>query len=100
MPWCDNCVPSRELPIKMDVLGFNGQMAAVRHGVASIDHQVQYHLLDLSRVSFNLAQRRFEFYPQIEVFANDARQHPTHAANDGVKVEHFWLEHLLATKGQ
>ena len=39
------------------VLGLDEELAAVRHRVAGVDGEVEQHLLDLTRIGFDLTER-------------------------------------------
>ena len=56
--------------VERDVGGLDGQLSAVRHGVAGIDRQVHDDLLDLSGIGFDRADVRARNHDQIDVFAD------------------------------
>ncbi len=77
----------------------DGDLAAVRHGVARIDQQVDDDLFDLSRISpdeSRAARRGFQF----DVFPNEALQHALQIGHEGADIEYLRLQRLLAAVGQ
>src|SRR5579862_9489630 len=64
---------------------FDGDCAARRHGVPSIEGKIEKNLLDLSRVHFDQTQVRIETEIQLDVFADQASQKVAHAFSDLVQ---------------
>ena len=86
--------------IQLDIGGFNGQVSALRHGVAGVDGQVHDDLFDLSRVGLHLRQRGLQGGPQLHVFADQALQHFLDIGDHGIQVQHLGRQHLLPAEGQ
>src|SRR5450759_2627326 len=86
--------------IQLHVGRFNHYLAALRHGIASVHHQVDEDLLDLCRVHFDRLQVRFQHRNQVDVLGDDAAQELVCLPHHGIDVQNFWLEHLPPAEGQ
>ena len=93
-------VIARIVLIERDVLSFDCQFAAVRHGVAGVYSQVHDDLLDLPRIRFHRAQITARNHDQINVLANDSLQHFQTFTDDQVEIDHLGSEHLLTAESQ
>ena len=85
-----------------DVCGLDRQPAAVGHGIACIDREVEDRVLEL--VPGRPARgpgRAPSAVSMLDVFA-DASRRSSFASSAGqpIDVEHLWLEQLLASEGQ
>ena len=69
--------------------------AAVRHGIAGVDGEIEQHLLDLVRVDADLAERRVDGRLQEDVLTEDALQHPLDVSDHPAERDDTRLEHLL-----
>jgi len=56
--------------VELDIAGLYPQMAALSHGIARVQREVQNHLLDLSRVGLHGSQRRFQYDGNLNIFAD------------------------------
>ena len=78
----------------------DGQPAAVRHGVARVDGEVQEHLLDLTGIGRHGSEVRRGHRDELDRLAEEPIEHRVQAADDAVDVEHGGREHLLSAEGQ
>src|SRR5262249_32948394 len=81
--------------IESDVAGLDGQLAAARHGVARIDREIHYDLLDVRIVGPHGPELWIEVGLQGDVLSNQPAQHRPHVDYHRVYVENLHLEHLL-----
>src|SRR2546423_7609545 len=86
--------------VEFDVRGCDGELAAIGHGIAGVDGEVHEHLLDLAGVSFDLAEGRIEGEVELDVLADQARQHLFHVGDEGVEIEDDGFENLLTAESQ
>jgi len=68
-------VGAREVFVKGDVGGLDGELTALRHGVAGVHGDVHDDLVDLARIGADRAQRRAWNHDQIDVLADHAGEH-------------------------
>ncbi len=86
--------------VEGNVGGFNRQLAAIRHRVARIHHQVHDDLLDLNRVQHDALEVLTVHHAQVDIFADEARKHLIHILENGVQVQHLGLKNLLSAECQ
>ncbi len=86
--------------IERDVGGLDGELAAVRHGVARIHGQVHDDLLDLSGIGLDGAEFGAGHHDQVDVLADQAREHLQVFGDDFVQVDDLRRQHLLAAEGE
>ena len=95
----DVVVGAGVLVVELDVRGLDGQLAALRHGVARVDGEVHDDLLDLARVGLDVpeAARRRAI---VSSMSSPSRRRSIFSmpGDDLVQVEHLRLEHLLAAE--
>ena len=85
--------------VQIDVRGLDRELAAVRHGVAGVDHEVHDHLLDLSRIGIDAAQLRIGSLVLSSMSSPISRRSMLlHAGDHGVQVEDLGLQHLPAAE--
>ena len=82
------------------VRGLQEEPAACGHGVARVHREVHDHLFELGRIHSQAAQGRVEAGGQLDVFADEPREHGHEAGEHGVQVEHARLHYLAAAEGQ
>ena len=80
--------------VDVAVGGGDAQRAALGHGVAGVDGQVDQHLLQLARVGEHRPQLRAQVDVQPDVLAEGAQQQLLDLADDGVEVQHPRLHDL------
>jgi hypothetical protein len=93
-------MPMRVLLIHRDIRCLDSDLSTVRHGIASIHHQVYEHLPELSRIYSNLLDLRHRQQLQFNVFADDALEHFANVEDQGVDVYGLWLNDLFTGKRQ
>ena len=86
--------------VELDVRGLDGQLAALRHGVAGVDGQVHQDLFDLAGVGPHRAQSHGRPDGELDVLADEAREHLAGFFDEVVQVEHPRLQNLLSAEGQ
>ncbi len=104
---CQHDVPSRHdrrmlagvCLVELDVPGLDADRAALWHRVASVHHQVDEDLLDLTRISDDVAARRTTRCDD-DIFADQAAKHRLDRRHDAVHVQHSWLQNLLPAECQ
>ena len=70
------------------------QDAALWHGIAGVDSQVEQHLLDLAAISQYRGQVRRQFGSQVNMRPDAAGQQIADIGNDGVEIQRLCLGHL------
>ena len=93
-------VASSERAVEVQVDGFDGQGAAVGHGVCGVDREIQDHLLELRTVDPCQAEIGFEPHDQAYVFADQSTEHRRQPAQHLVEVDQSSLHRLAAAEGQ
>jgi hypothetical protein len=86
--------------VQLGVAHLDGELAALGHGVAGVDRQVEQHLLDVAGVGLDRPQLRVGHGDQLDVLADDAAEHPVHVRHHGPQVEDLRLHDGLAAEGQ
>jgi hypothetical protein len=86
--------------VEFGVHGFDRDLAALRHGVARVHHEVHQDLLNLAGVRIDLAKLVRGQERQVDALAKQASQHSLHAESNLVEVKNPRLEHLLAAEGE
>ncbi len=87
-------------PGRLDARRLDGDPAALRHGVARVDHQVDDHLLDLSAIHLDPSHVRALIEGELDRFADEPPEHVHHADDDLVEIQDGRGEHLLPAEGQ
>src|SRR6266536_4158006 len=77
-----------------NVAGFDNQLAALGHGIASIDCKVHKNLLHLSGINFDRPQIGGRNEMELNIFADQANQHLIEVRYDPVQVQHLCLQNL------
>ena len=83
-----------------DISALQRKLAALGHGIFGIDDQVHDDLLELAGVGAGVTGLGGEPGHQLDVFADQRAEQPLHVADDGVDVDYFQFQHLLAAEGQ
>ena len=86
--------------VEMRVLGLDGQMSAVRHGVAGVDHEVDDHVLELVGVDADAPQTPGQHRLEPQVGADGVAQKVRHSGDQRVEVGGLGLQRLLAGEGK
>ncbi len=86
--------------IERDIGGFYGELAAMRHGIARVHRQIHDDLLNLAGVGLHRAEIRSRNHGQIDVFANNSREHLGVFGHHAVEIHHLRRDHLFAAKGE
>ncbi len=76
--------------VKVTLAGFDAQGAALRHGVARVDGQVEDQLLHLAGIGPNARRRRRPVHFQLDGFAQDALQQVGHVRHHAVQGQQLW----------
>ena len=84
----------------LDIFRLDAQRSSVGHGIASVDHQIQYDLFDLSGVGFHSIQLRIEDKREFNIFFDQAAQHLVQIANRLIDIENYRFDHLLTAEHQ
>ncbi len=82
------------------VVRLDRDLAALRHGVAGVHDEVHDHLLDVTTIDFDMAERRRCQGHELDVFPDDSLQHLVDIGEHVVQVEHVRLGHLLSAEHQ
>src|SRR5262249_52973527 len=82
--------------IQFNVGGFNGLAAAIGHGIARVDSQVHHHLFELAAVHLHTAQLGSSDDLSLNFLAYEMRQHVAQLGEQGVQIEHYRFQYLLA----
>ena len=86
--------------VEMAVGRLDGQAAAVRHGVAPVDREVQDGVLELARIGEGPPQAAGQHGLDRDRFAERAPQQVGHAGDDAVGVDDLRRQRLLAREGE
>src|SRR6185312_4528599 len=86
--------------IERGIRSFDGERAALFHGVASVDGKVHQDLVDLSGVGGNVPQAGFQNDAKVDIFTEQAAEHFLDVGYALVEIEHLRLNHLMAAEGQ
>ena len=99
-PWFHPRVLARVHIIHIEVGSLDGELPAVRHGVAGVHREIHHHLLDLPGIGHYLAQIHGKRDHELDVLAEQPAQHRLHSRNDLVQVQNLGLQHLPAAEGK
>jgi hypothetical protein len=83
-----------------DIGGVNAQGAAVGHGVAGVDGQVDQDLLDLARVGEDRQRIVTQRSAQLDICAKGSAEKVLDPAYPVVEVEHLGADNLSSGEGQ
>jgi hypothetical protein len=92
--------PARGARVDPAVGGFNHQLAALGHGVARVDAQVEQRVLQLPGVGVHVPQPDRGHVLQFDLRAERAAQQLFHVAHQPVGVDGLGLQRLAAREGQ
>ena len=70
--------------VDLDIARFDGQLAALGHGVACVDCEVEDDLNDLRGVGHHRAELRVESGHELDVFTDHAPEHLLDVGDRGV----------------
>src|SRR6185437_9362193 len=84
----------------LDILCLDAKAAAVGHGVACVDDQIQNNLFDLPRVGLYVVQLRIEHEREFDVLLDKASQHLVEGADRLVDIQDHRFDHLLPAQHQ
>src|SRR5581483_4685041 len=84
--------------IDLDIRGLDGDLAAPRHGVASIDRQIHQHLFDLAGVGPDSSQTAVEDAYQFHVIADQPAQYRLDLIHGCIQIQEHWQQHLPAAE--
>ena len=76
---------ARVVVVQIDVRGLDGQLAAVRHGVARVDREVHEDLLDLPGIGLDVPEAADQEKRQLDVGAEEPTEHLLHPADAHVQ---------------
>jgi len=93
-------MPARIGIVELHIGGFDGERAALGHGVACVDSQFHQHLLKLAGVGADTAQIRPQFQAQVDIFPDEPLQHGPQAGHRLVQVDNLQLQHLAPAERQ
>ena len=83
-----------------DIGGAHGELAAVGHGVARIDRQIDDHLLELRQVDLHRPQIAAVHHLQRHLLADQPLEQHAEIVDRLAQVEHLRAQRLLAREGQ
>ena len=86
--------------LQSSIRSADGDLAAVRHGIARVDRQVHHHLFGLPGIGLGAAELRVERGDELDVFANEPAHQLRHVVDHEIQVEDSGRQHLLAAEGQ
>src|ERR1019366_10091457 len=88
------------LSVEMEMLRFDCQNAAARHGIPGVHHQVEDYLFDLVGVDLDKRFRVVENRADFNVLADHPADHLFEIVNQQVEVEYANVQRLLAAEHQ
>src|SRR5271166_4800554 len=80
--------------------GANADFTAVGHGVFGVDDEIHDDLLELAGVGASATDGRSKIGGEFDIFADERAQQALHIGYDGVDVDDFEFEKLLAAEGE
>ena len=86
--------------VDLHLVRFDGEDAAVRHGIAGVDGEVQEHLVNLRRISTNRSQLRCQDRGELDLLSDQPAQHLVRVGDDLVQAQGPRLDRLPAAEGQ
>src|SRR5437899_5306690 len=86
--------------INDEVLSFDSELTAERHGVAGVDCEIEEDLLELARIGFDAAEGIAEAQAEFDVFPNQAAKKLAHVRDEFVEIEDFGLKDLHAAESE
>ncbi len=86
--------------VEHGVAQFQGQLAALGHGIAGIDRQVEHHLLELVRIDHGGPQAAGDHGFDLDVLADGLAQQLVEIAQQPAEVGRLRPQRLAAGKGQ
>ncbi len=86
--------------VEEGVARFNGQLAAVWHGVPGVDGQVEHRVLDLVRIHQGVPKPPRDCGLKFDFCAQRPAQHVVHAPNKAADVDHLRLQRLSTSEGK
>ena len=96
----EGAVGRGEYAVQMAVGGLDGELAAVGHGIARVDHQVEQGAFQLVGVGFGGPQLIGEAHLQGDAFVDAALQQFAHGADQAVDLHRFRVQRLAPGKRQ
>ena len=79
---------------------FDSERAALGHGIARVDGEIEQHLLHHAGISLHQGRLRKVIQLQRDVLAENARQHFGHVRDDFIQVEAARLHDLAAAESE
>jgi hypothetical protein len=86
--------------VEVGVGGFKRKRAALGHGVARVDDQVQNDLLDLADVGFDRTEFGAGLGDDFHVFADKPAQHLVQVHQNHIEIKDTRLQQLFAAKSE
>ena len=80
--------------------GLDGDVAAVGHGVAGVDDEIDDRVVDMARIGKGRPKARREYRFDFHRFADRAGQHVGHVCDRFVEIELVRRERLLTCEGE
>ncbi len=93
-------VCARVVFIQRDIVGGDGQLAAVGHGIAGIDDQIHQHLPDVAGVGLDASDLFSGNNRHFDVLVNEPPQHFVQVFHHVIEVQHDGLHRLFAAEDQ
>ncbi|MNS80419.1 hypothetical protein D3C72_1140980 [compost metagenome] len=94
LSWADAGIRTQRGLIQLRIQCRNGQLAAIGHGVASVDDQVQQRILKLIAVAPHRPQVRLQLEPQPHALARVAMKQVAHGLQRGGHAERLRVDGL------
>src|SRR5260370_18224609 len=99
-PWTHDSMIAGICRVEIDVARFNEDPAAIRQGVTRIHDQIHDDLLDLTRISLDRSNVFRHKCLYRDVFAHQPPEELVEIHHDGVEIEDFRPQYLVAAEGQ
>ena len=93
-------VAIRRAFLRGDVGGAHRELAAIRHGVARVDREIDDHLLELGDVGLHRPQVAAEHGFQLNLLADQTAQQHVELGNHVIEIEHLGPQRLPPRKRQ
>ena len=83
-----------------DIGGAQRELAAIGHGVARVDHEIDDHLLELRDVGLDLPEVTLRHHFEHHLLADQALQQHGQIVHDFAEIEYLRAQRLLAREGK
>src|SRR6266446_3583903 len=99
-PWLGTWMFPCVRMVQFYVGGSDLEFPARRHGIPGIHSQIHDHLLDLALVGFDISKLRIQSQGNVDILAQQARQHFFHVRHQRIQAQDRGCQYLLPAESQ